>query len=116
MGEKFQTFEGSPEEESVSVIMSTSLGDIELMVYPQKAPLSAGDFLNYVDRGSDGGYAGTFIHRSVPGFVVQGGGYIFNPADGSSGCRRRPCNPRPWGGVPRSCAGDRDSPDARGRP
>jgi cyclophilin family peptidyl-prolyl cis-trans isomerase len=32
------------------------------------------NFLNYVN---DGDYAGSFIHRSVPGFVVQGGGFTF---------------------------------------
>lgn len=50
------------EEESVTVILSTSLGDIELMVYPQKAPLSAGDFLDYVDRGL---YQGAAFYRVV---------------------------------------------------
>lgn len=50
------------EEQSVTVILSTSLGDIELMVYPQKAPLSAGDFLNYVDRGL---YQGAAFYRVV---------------------------------------------------
>jgi peptidyl-prolyl cis-trans isomerase A (cyclophilin A) len=50
------------EEQSVTVILSTSLGDIELMVYPQKAPLSAGDFLNYVDRGL---YQGAAFYRVI---------------------------------------------------
>jgi peptidyl-prolyl cis-trans isomerase A (cyclophilin A) len=50
------------EEQSVTVILSTSLGDIELMVYPQKAPLSAGDFLDYVDRGL---YEGAAFYRVV---------------------------------------------------
>jgi len=62
MGEKFQTFEGRAEEKSVSVILNTSLGDIELVVYPQKAPLSAGDFLDYVDRGL---YQGAAFYRVV---------------------------------------------------
>jgi peptidyl-prolyl cis-trans isomerase A (cyclophilin A) len=50
------------EELSVTVILSTSLGDIELMVYPQTAPLSAGDFLDYVDRGL---YQGAAFYRVV---------------------------------------------------
>ena len=62
MGERLQTFEGSSEAQSVTVILSTSLGDIELMVYPQKAPLSAGDFLDYVDRGL---YQGAAFYRVV---------------------------------------------------
>jgi peptidyl-prolyl cis-trans isomerase A (cyclophilin A) len=62
MGEKFKTLEGNAEEKTVAVIMSTSLGDIELVVYPEKAPLSAGDFLNYVDRGL---YQGAAFYRVV---------------------------------------------------
>jgi peptidyl-prolyl cis-trans isomerase A (cyclophilin A) len=50
------------EEESVAVILSTSLGDIELVVYPQKAPLSAGGFLDYVDRGL---FKGAAFYRVV---------------------------------------------------
>ena len=62
MKEKFQTFEGNAEEQSVTVILCTSLGDIELVVYPQKAPLSAGDFLDYVDRGL---YQGAAFYRVI---------------------------------------------------
>ena len=41
---------GSKIDNSPNVILETSLGAIEIEVYPEKAPLSAGDFLNYVDR------------------------------------------------------------------
>jgi len=41
-------------------------------------PLTVANFLQYVDSGR---YQNTFIHRSVPGFVVQGGGYTVTGGD-----------------------------------
>lgn len=41
---------GSKVDNSPNVIFETSLGMIEIEVYPGKAPLSSADFLNYVDR------------------------------------------------------------------
>lgn len=43
------------------------------------APETVANFLNYVE---DDDYVNSFIHRSVPGFVVQGGGYTFNSESG----------------------------------
>ncbi len=54
------------------VLMRTNLGDIEITLYPEKAPKTVANFLRYVD---DGFYDGTLFHRVVPGFVIQGGGY-----------------------------------------
>jgi peptidyl-prolyl cis-trans isomerase A (cyclophilin A) len=53
------------------VRFSTSLGDITLELYPDEAPITVENFLQYVD---DGFYDGTIFHRVIPGFVVQGGG------------------------------------------
>jgi peptidyl-prolyl cis-trans isomerase A (cyclophilin A) len=46
----------------VTVTLETSLGSIDVEVYPARAPLSAGDFLRYVDRGL---YAGAGFYRVV---------------------------------------------------
>jgi cyclophilin family peptidyl-prolyl cis-trans isomerase len=59
--------------------IQTDLGGIDIELFDTVAPLTVANFMNYVN---DGDYNGTFIHRSVPEFVVQGGGYIFNPDNG----------------------------------
>ena len=42
---------GPKVDTSPNVIFETEMGVIEIETYPEKAPASAGDFLNYVDRG-----------------------------------------------------------------
>jgi len=64
----------------VNVRMQTDLGGVDIELFDTQAILTVENFLNYVN---DGDYNNTFIHRSVPGFVIQGGGYIFNPDNGS---------------------------------
>ncbi len=54
------------------VVMDTTMGTIRIEVYTDKAPITAKNFLAYVNSGF---YNGTIIHRVVPGFVIQGGGY-----------------------------------------
>ncbi len=54
------------------VQLQTNLGNINLTLRPDVAPLTVANFLNYVNTG---GYTNTIIHRNVPGFVIQGGGW-----------------------------------------
>ncbi|HTP94474.1 MAG TPA: peptidylprolyl isomerase [Burkholderiales bacterium] len=54
------------------VEMKTSLGTITIELYPDKAPKTVENFLQYV---KDGFYKGTIFHRVIPGFMVQGGGF-----------------------------------------
>jgi peptidyl-prolyl cis-trans isomerase A (cyclophilin A) len=54
------------------VVFSTTLGEVTLELYPEKAPITVENFLAYVDAGF---YDGTIFHRVVPGFVIQGGGF-----------------------------------------
>ncbi len=53
------------------VDLKTSLGTIRVELYPEKAPKSVANFLQYV---KDGHYNGTIFHRVIPGFMIQGGG------------------------------------------
>ncbi|MGA9855446.1 MAG: peptidylprolyl isomerase [Gammaproteobacteria bacterium] len=54
------------------ILLTTSLGDITLELYPDKAPISVENFIAYVDEGF---YAGTVFHRVIPKFMIQGGGF-----------------------------------------
>ena len=62
-------------------VISTSLGDITVELYKDKAPVSVENFLQYV---ADGFYAGTIFHRVKPGFVIQGGGYTADMVERST--------------------------------
>jgi cyclophilin family peptidyl-prolyl cis-trans isomerase len=54
-----------------NVVMKTSMGTIELELYPDKAPITVKNFLRYVD---DKFYDGTIFHRVIKTFMIQGGG------------------------------------------
>jgi len=54
------------------VIFSTSLGDLTIEFFPEDAPKTVANFLEYVDAGF---FDGTVFHRVIPGFVIQGGGF-----------------------------------------
>jgi cyclophilin family peptidyl-prolyl cis-trans isomerase len=49
-----------------------ALGTIVIGLYPDKAPITVENFLQYVRAGH---YEGTIFHRVIPGFMVQAGGY-----------------------------------------
>jgi len=55
------------------VRITSSLGEFLIELYEDEAPLTAQNFLQYVDAGF---YDGTIFHRVIPDFVVQGGGYL----------------------------------------
>jgi peptidyl-prolyl cis-trans isomerase A (cyclophilin A) len=56
-----------------NVRLVTSKGDIVLEMYEDGAPVSVANFLTYVHSGF---YNGTIFHRVMPGFVIQGGGFL----------------------------------------
>ncbi|MGE5336424.1 MAG: peptidylprolyl isomerase, partial [Gemmatimonadota bacterium] len=65
--------------QSTMVRVQTSVGVIDVALYDTAAPVTVTNFLGYVHSGA---YANSFIHRSMPGFVIQGGGYTWNDATG----------------------------------
>lgn len=54
------------------VVLETSKGNIEIELYPDKAPLSVQNFLWYVDNKF---YDGLIFHRVIKTFMIQGGGF-----------------------------------------
>ena len=64
------------------VVMETSKGEIVLELYPDKAPLTVKNFLDYIDAGF---YNGTIFHRVIPGFMIQGGGFTRDMQKKSTG-------------------------------
>lgn len=54
------------------VRMTTSMGVVEAELYPDKAPKTVANFLEYVKAGH---YSGTIFHRVIPNFMIQGGGF-----------------------------------------
>lgn len=53
------------------VEFETIYGNITMEVYPEEAPKTVANFLEYVE---DDTYRGTIFHRVIPGFMIQGGG------------------------------------------
>ncbi len=53
------------------VELKTSRGPIVVELYPDKAPKTVENFLQYVKSGF---YNGTVFHRVIDGFMIQGGG------------------------------------------
>jgi peptidyl-prolyl cis-trans isomerase A (cyclophilin A) len=70
------------------VLIKTSMGEITLELYPDKAPKSVANFLQYV---SEGFYPGTVFHRVIGNFMVQGGGHTKEIYSGGAG--KKPTRP-----------------------
>ena len=60
------------------VLLKTSDGDIKVELYPEQAPKTVANFLDYVKSGQ---YSGTIFHRVIKGFMIQGGGYTASFAE-----------------------------------
>ena len=58
-----------------TVLIETPQGNIEIELLTEDAPNTVANFLSYIESGK---YTKSFVHRSIPGFVIQGGGFTFN--------------------------------------
>ena len=81
--EKAETGNGKPEKNEatpapdapaeitdVNIVMKTSKGDIEAVIYATKTPMTAANFLNLAEKDY---YDGITFHRVIPNFMIQGG-------------------------------------------
>jgi cyclophilin family peptidyl-prolyl cis-trans isomerase len=78
------TLKGETPVKNPTVVMKTSLGSVTIELYPDKAPESVKNFLQYVN---DKFYDGTTFHRVISTFMVQGGGFT---SDGKQKPTRAP--------------------------
>lgn len=67
--------ESQIQTEAPRVVLETSLGPVVVELFPEQAPVSVENFLQYVDSGF---YEGVIFHRVIPNFVVQVGGFDTN--------------------------------------
>jgi peptidyl-prolyl cis-trans isomerase B (cyclophilin B) len=64
------------------VEMETSKGKFVIELFPEKAPETVKNFLNYVEAQY---YDGTIFHRVIPKFMIQGGGFTSDMKRKSAG-------------------------------
>ena len=57
------------------VRLQTTLGNIDIELYDTATPATVTNFLAYVNSAK---FNNSFIHRSVPGFIIQGGGFTWD--------------------------------------
>jgi len=69
----FLTAAGLAAAPKPKVKLTTNMGVIVMELEPDVAPKTVENFLKYVKKGQ---YKGTIFHRVIPGFMIQGGGYV----------------------------------------
>ena len=66
------TAQSAQAQDAPRVKFATTAGDFVVELYPDKAPKTVANFLQYV---SEKHYDGTIFHRVIENFMVQGGGF-----------------------------------------
>jgi len=69
-------------------LFRTPLGNFTVALFDQATPKTVNNFLGYVRRGD---YNNSYVHRSIPGFMIQSGGA--RPASPTA-------SPTQWSGIP----------------
>jgi len=62
------------------VLFETNMGSIEVNLLDEHTPETVNNFIRYIETGS---YQNSIIHRSVPNFITQGGGFNYNIETGN---------------------------------
>ncbi len=78
------TVSAQTDEKHPVVVFDTTYGPISIELDLEKAPITAANFLKYVD---DGFYDNLIFHRVIPGFMIQGGGFEATMREKSDGQR-----------------------------
>lgn len=65
----------APSAMATIVQFQTVMGDFQVNLYDKATPKTVENFLTYVKAGA---YSNTVIHRAIPGFIVQGGGFKYD--------------------------------------
>ena len=63
----------SPSPSNLEVRFNTTVGNIDVTLYPGNTPKTVANFMRYVNARR---YEASLFHRSVTNFVIQGGGYF----------------------------------------
>jgi cyclophilin family peptidyl-prolyl cis-trans isomerase len=66
------SLKGATPMKNPTVVVKTSMGSVTIELYPDKAPETVKNFLQYV---ADKHYDGTIFHRVISNFMIQGGGF-----------------------------------------
>ena len=69
------SIQGNPAlpEDAPRVVVDTNLGNFVIGLYEEQAPVTVSNFLSYVETQH---FNGTVFHRVIPGFMIQGGGFV----------------------------------------
>jgi peptidyl-prolyl cis-trans isomerase A (cyclophilin A) len=75
-------FSTSASAANPQVVVDTNRGSFTIELYPEKAPKTVANFMQYVN---DGFYKGTIFHRVINRFMIQGGGFTPDMTEKNTG-------------------------------